>query len=541
MTKYLILSIALLCSGFSTLADPPAVLPELAPAQPEPVPAQPEPAIAPAKEPALIPTESAVEPLAADLAIPEPLDLITPTSALPTLMVDNFVVNKDAQLGSVLRALARIANVNIAFGDSVEMLGPFRFRLNNPTPWNEVLESILDVYHLSYEVRGTLITIMTIEDMELRYNLEKQKNNHIDLKLQQEAMTPLSLKVITIKYVKAESLVDPITKILQQSAREKGSEMRSSISFDKANNNIILNASESETEKITALVKLADRRARQVRIEATLVEVSSKFASELGARWAVHANKSIDGSSETREAATLTPMTQNPLGLYQLSEPTYHTAQGTVNAAEGAINFGVISEDFALGMNLKALAEDGKIKILSRPSLTTLDNQPAIIKSGSDIPFRTEDDDGNPVVEYKEAVLSLNVLPHVVDDAAIFMDVEIKKDEPDFSQSVDGNPLVIKKYVQTRLMVLDGQTAVIGGLTKTSQANRNGGIPYLRKIPIIGFLFSSKQKEKGDEELIIFLTPRIVPEEIGDTEKMIEEWMTQHYPEAKTLQDKEGK
>jgi len=197
--------------------------------------------------------------------------------------------------------------------------------------------------------------------------------------------------------------------------------------------------------------------------------------------------------------------------------------QGLVDSSAGTVDYGIIGRDFALGMNLKALEEDGKVKILSRPSLTTMDNQKAIIKSGSDVPFQTEDEDGRAVVEYKEAVLSLDVLPQIVDDIAIYLDVTITKDEPDFSQSVDGNPLVMRKFVQTRMMVLDGQTAVIGGLTKNYRSDRDGGIPFLRKIPLIGRLFSSKLKQDSDEELMIFLTSRIIPKSARDQSDAVDD------------------
>lgn len=450
-------------------------------------------------------------------------------NALPSFIVDEFTVNKDMTLGTVLRALARLADMNIAFGDSVESLGPFRFRLNNPTPWDEVLESILSVYHLTYDLHGKIITIMTIEDMDKRYSLEKKKNEQLSLKMQQESMSPLGLQVVKVNYVPAETLLEPLKKLLSRASQENESETRGSISLDKSNNNLIINASAAEMEKILNLLAIIDRKTRQIRIEATLVEVNSQLAYELGMKWSFHRNQSLRGPEETRGDAEISPMSMNNEGEFSLSDATYNSMQGIANITEGTIDYGIIGRNFALGLNLKALAEDGKVKILSRPSLSTMDNQSALIKSGSDVPFQTQDENGRPVVEYKEAVLSLDVLPHIVDDNAISLDVSITKDEPDFTQSVDGNPLVIKKLIKTRMLVLDGQTAVIAGLSKNSQSNRDGGIPYLRKIPLLGRLFSSKLKQNDGEELMIFLTPRIIPDAAIDNSEAVEEWMDRLY------------
>jgi type IV pilus assembly protein PilQ len=453
---------------------------------------------------------------------------------LPTLMIEEFTVNKDTRIGTVLRSLGRLAEVNIAFGQGVENLGPFRFNLNNPTPWNEVFESILNVYHLSYEVRGDIITVMTLSDVNQMFAIAKQKKDKLELELHQKSLDPLALEVVQIKYTKAELLAETLSSILRQSAAESAEKtVRGSVSADTANNSIIIHAPKSEMEQMVALIAVMDRQTRQVRIEATLVEVSSKFAFELGIKWSFHANDALRAPGETRSPVEVRPMQMDQSGAFTLSDATYSAMQGIVDSASGDVDYGIIGRDFALGMNLKALEQEGKVKILSRPSLTTMDNQKAMIKSGSDIPFRTEDENGRPVVEYKEAVLSLNVLPHIVDDEAIFMDVNITKDEPDFTQVVDGNPLVTKKEVQTRMMVLDGQTAVIGGLTKNSNQNAIGGIPLLKDIPFIGRLFQSKLKKSDDEELMIFLTPRIVPQSALDNSQIVTEWMDRNYHEKR--------
>lgn len=528
--KYMVVSLCLLCVGCVSVSGAPVRSAGRA------VAAQPAPVLVEESAPkAFVAPSDAVAPIISvapnasvgEVEQPAPLsDEVL--AALPTLILDEFSINKDSALGPVLRALARIADVNIVFGESVEAQGPFRFHLNNPTPWNEVLKSILDVHHLACEVHGQIITIMTLDDMQQRYSLEKHKNDQLELKLQREAQSPLELNVIQVKYVKASALVEPLNQLLQQSSGDTG-KARGSISADEVTNSIIVNASEADLRKMKDLVDIIDRKTQQVRIEASLVEVSSELAQELGVKWSLSSNSDLTSSYETRSDASVSPMSMDEDGVFTLSDATYHSMQGMIDTSSGAIDYGIISKNFAVGMNLSALEEDGKLKILSRPSLTTMDNRKAVIKSGSEVPYTTEDEDGRSVVEYKEAVLSLTVCPQIVDDIAIFLDITITKDEPDFSQAVDGNPMLLKKYVETRMMVLDGQTAVIGGLTKSSRYNKDFGVPVLRNIPVIGRLFSSKSKSDNEEELLIFLTPRIIPNTALDNSDLIKKWMKNHY------------
>ncbi|MDH3884206.1 MAG: type IV pilus secretin PilQ, partial [Desulfobacterales bacterium] len=165
--------------------------------------------------------------------------------------------------------------------------------------------------------------------------------------------------------------------------------------------------------------------------------------------------------------------------------------------------------DVLLTAQLSALQDKGKLNILSSPSITTLDNQTAYIESGQDIPFQTVED-GEVNVEYKKAVLSLRVTPHVIDDKTLKMYINVHKDEADFSQTVLGNPTIITKNAETNVIQLDGQTIVIGGLNKETTARADTGVPYLEDIPGLGYLFKRKSSADQLEDLLIFITPHIL-------------------------------
>ncbi|MDX2498876.1 MAG: type IV pilus secretin PilQ, partial [Deltaproteobacteria bacterium] len=165
--------------------------------------------------------------------------------------------------------------------------------------------------------------------------------------------------------------------------------------------------------------------------------------------------------------------------------------------------------EYLLRTQLSALQDQGKLHILSSPSITTLDNQTALIESGQDVPYQSVED-GEVKVEYKKAVLALRVIPHVIDGETLKMYIKVNKDEPDFSRTVLGNPTIITKNAETNVIQNDGQTIVIGGLSKETSSRNDTGTPWLEDIPGLGYLFKRESSSDQMEELLIFITPHIL-------------------------------
>ncbi|MFW5909058.1 MAG: type IV pilus secretin PilQ, partial [Desulfosalsimonas sp.] len=159
---------------------------------------------------------------------------------------------------------------------------------------------------------------------------------------------------------------------------------------------------------------------------------------------------------------------------------------------------------------LQALQEDGELNILSSPSITTMDNQAAYTEHGERVPFETTDDEGRPEVEFEDAVLRLEVVPHIIDGRHLRMQIKVKNDEVDFTQTVDGNPVIRAKETETNLVVEDGETIVISGLSKQTVTDLNRGIPVLKNVPGLGWLFKGSEKGEEMEEFMIFITPSIL-------------------------------
>jgi type IV pilus assembly protein PilQ len=182
--------------------------------------------------------------------------------------------------------------------------------------------------------------------------------------------------------------------------------------------------------------------------------------------------------------------------------------------AATATSFGFLYQNVGkalLSVQLTALQDQGKVNILSTPSITTLDNQMALIESGKDVPYQSVSD-GEVNIEYKKAVLSLKVTPHVIDNQTLKLAVVVKKDEVDFSLSsrVLGNPTIITKNAETNVIQADGQTLVIGGLNKDTTTEGQSGTPSLMDVPGLGWLFKSDSKSSAKEALLIFITPTIL-------------------------------
>jgi len=200
-----------------------------------------------------------------------------------------------------------------------------------------------------------------------------------------------------------------------------------------------------------------------------------------------------------------------------------------VTAGGAGFTLGILTEKIGrslLNFQLSALQAEGKLNILSSPSLTTLDNQMAFTENGEKIPYVATDKDGNREVKFEEAVLRLEIKPHVIDGKNLRMDIVVKKDEVDTSRNVDGNPFIIKKQTETSLIVEDGETIVISGLTRQRRLGSEDGIPGLKDIPLLGYLFKGTNKEnlmfKGTnkenlmEDVLIFITPYILKKRSPD-------------------------
>ncbi len=432
---------------------------------------------------------------------------------LPTQKISVRFVNDD--LVSVLRALGRMANQNILINPGVS--GTVNAHIEN-TPWDVVFTGLIDSYGLVLRQDGDLLRVLTVEDVKKeveREALEKQKTQ----------VAPLVTRVFPIEYANPNEIAESVKPMLSKD--DEGKE-RGSITVDRHSRSLIVTDTDETLQAMSELIGKLDRPTPQILIEAHIVETSQDTARELGIQWggfwreSLAANRGIaltpggisgvtdpDTGITTYQAGS---WGQNRTGIGSQGFAVDLPAQQLGNFEPASFGFMLFNNaGDILEMQLSALQKEGKVNILSEPSIVTLDNNEAVIESGRDIPFQTIED--NTVkIEYKEASLKLTVTPHVISDSLIKLDLHAKKDEVDFTQSVGGNPTIIKKQAHTQLLVEDGATVVIAGLSKERTSKGQTGVPGLKDLPILGRLFKNDSNSSDFEEVLIFITPRVLTE-----------------------------
>jgi type IV pilus assembly protein PilQ len=438
--------------------------------------------------------EEPFEIVSQDPAVKQELDVPKP---LPNRKLSLKMNNIDVAV--LLRALARAADQNIVLNEKVT--GNININIHE-APWDEVFLSILQTHGLNYAWKGDIIRIMTADDMDAEL-LSRARKRELDL------IQPPLTRIVAVKFSEAEKLKANLEQFITVDRNDKPA---GSILVDEHTNSLIIQAIKTDMDRILAVIKKLDRPTPQVLIEAYIVEANKDVARELGIQW----GGAYRGKSGDKDI--IVGGNQFDTGLGDIGQTVDVTSGSVVDLpamALGSFNpatLGLIYTrvgEFLLSVQLSALQDQGKLHILSSPSITTQDNQSAFIESGEDIPYQTVED-GEVNVTYREAVLRLEVTPSVIDGDTLKLDVKVKKEEADFTRTVLGNPTIITKKAETNVIQNDGQTIVIGGLSQETERRLKSGTPFLEDIPGLGYLFKRKSSADELEELLIFITPHIL-------------------------------
>lgn len=396
---------------------------------------------------------------------------------------------QEANIKNLLRIIADVSDLNIITSEKVK--GKVTMKLKD-VPWDLALDIILRNNQLGMVRTGNIIRVATQEELAREKEIAAT-----GIKTEVEA-EPLFLKVFRINYESADNLKANLETIKSS---------RGSIDINTRTNTLIVQDIRNRLVEMERLIEILDKRTVQVLIEARIVEVTHNYARELGIRW---------GGRFNAQPNIGFPAT---IGLSGVSGGNTGTsaAGGIVNlatsgGAAGALGLklGSINGTALLDMQLSALETQGKGRILSMPKITTMDNVEAIIESGREIPYQTTSSDGTKT-EFKKATLSLRVTPHVSPDEYIRLEIEAKKDEADFANQLPNSPPpILTKHAKTEVIIKNGDTTVIGGLFKENKAQNQASVPFFSKIPLIGWLFKNKLNTSDGEELLIFITPKIL-------------------------------
>ncbi|HYJ07538.1 MAG TPA: type IV pilus secretin PilQ, partial [Polyangiaceae bacterium] len=385
---------------------------------------------------------------------------------------------KDADIHNVLRLLADVGQVNIVTADNVQ--GSVSIRMRN-VPWDQALDIVLQSKGLGMVRQANMIRVAPMVD------LEKEREMQIARRLQEVKLAPIETRLIPVSYAQADQL--------QERARPLLSE-RGSIAVDERTNVMIVRDIAGNLNQIEELTRSLDTQTPQVLVEARIVEATSRYIRDVGIQWGGDATFSAatgnptglafpnavgvaggasDGDTPTAGLSPFAQSVANPNFAVNLP-----AAVGTGSGGALGLTFGSIDNTINLAVRLSAAESSGMLRILSSPRILTLDNREARISQGTLIPFSQVSAQGVQTT-FQEAKLQLLVKPHVTADGSVAMHVKINRDEPDFNQtSARGDPTILKREAETELLVLDGHTAVIGGIF-TRNTGRN-----LDQVPFFG-------------------------------------------------------
>ena len=398
-----------------------------------------------------------------------------------------------ADLRTVLRGIAEFSGRNIVLGQNAR--GTVRIQLKN-VAWQDALKAVLRANGLDYVEDGAVIRV----DEASKLNAEKVERETANARTLE--LVPLETRIIKLNYANAAELTGPLSGALSK---------RGSAQVEKRTNSLILTDLPANLDAVSQMAAQLDSQTPQIEITAKLVDVDATAIQSMGIVWNHGVVKSqffVDGQGK-------------PIALNPTISTTGHEVLGSgvntgIPSPAGRLTVGLFEHFGDLEGQLQALASQNKANIISNPRITTVDNREAKILVGQKIPLIVQDVAGNPVSQLQTIGIQLKVTPHLTSEKKIIMDLHPEVSDLASGATVQGGLIINTSEADTRVMVDDGQTAVIGGLIRTNETTVHLGVPILKDIPLIGLLFGSKSTSKQNRELIIFVTPKLMSEASAD-------------------------
>jgi len=427
-----------------------------------------------------------------------------PAKSGPQYTGEPISVNlKDVDLQDFFRLVHEISGLNVVLDPNVK--GTLTIVLDD-VPWDQALDIVLKNNGLSRQLEGNVLRIATVD------TLRREADAH---RAQREAEA-LAVDKITftrfLSYAHAKDLVPTIKKFISQ---------RGDVIADERTNSVIVTDVPSVMPAIDKLLTQLDFKTEQVEIEARVVSATRSFARDIGTQLGFgfgNAGTGIGGAS----AVGSTPnSTFGIVPFYPISGTSQPSAGSAVQiplfsnlGATGptsGINLTTASAHVRIDAVLTMAESRGLVKILSRPRVVTQNNIQALVRQGIRVPIVTQAQlGGPPTVTYVDAFLRLTVIPQITSEGTIFLNVDVENTTPDFGESVQGNPTLITQQATTQVLVTDGGTVVIGGVIQTNNSVNINQVPLLGSIPWLGNLFKHTTVSTSNQELIFFITPRII-------------------------------
>jgi type IV pilus assembly protein PilQ len=436
---------------------------------------------------------------------------------------------QDIEVRAVLQLLADFTGLNLVASDTVA--GNITLRLKN-VPWDQALDIILKAKGLSMRQTGNVILVAPTEELVAQEQRELQADQAI------EELAPLRSEFIQVNYARAEKLAE----LLKSSDNQLLTPDRGNVTVDKRTNTLLVQDTAAKLSDVRRLVERLDIPTRQVMIESRVVIANNDFARDLGVRFGVTrtnlanppASKTFGsvggglpgnisdptdfpnypGEEITRDYTGSLIRLDNP--VLDLEDTLPLLVNLPVVDPSGAFNIflGKIGT-YLLQLELSAMQREGRGEIISAPRVVTADNQEATIKVGQEVPYTTVSQNGTNV-EFKEAALVLRVTPQITPDDRVIMELNVEKNNADFTRAVMGQPPIDTRSVDTNVLVDNGETVVLGGVFERTKAFQREQVPWLGDLPVLGNLFKRTSKNDANTELLIFVTPKILKGDLAE-------------------------
>jgi len=406
---------------------------------------------------------------------------------------------QDIEVRSVLQLLADFTDLNIVVSDSVT--GNITLRLNN-VPWDQALDIILTTRGLDKRVTGNVMYVAPSQEIAARERLI------LETERDRRELEPLRTEFITINFNQATNIRDLIqTRRDDREERVSFLSDRGSVAVDPRTNTLIVRDTQEQIEAIRRLVATLDVPTRQVLIETRVVIADDNLRRDLGVRFGVSG-----GTSQGRSNLGLSGSLQGSSGITtgggipSLGD-RLNVALPVVDGS--SVGFSLLRPNILLDLELSALQTEGRGEVISSPRVITANGQTARIEQGEEIPFLSIDQ-GTSNVEFRDALLLTEVTPQITPNGNVIMDIKVTKNEVNFQRTVQGNPTISKREVETQVVVANGETVVLGGVYEISSLTQLDSVPFFGDIPFLKHFFRNTVNANTKAELLIFVTPRVL-------------------------------
>jgi type IV pilus assembly protein PilQ len=435
---------------------------------------------------------------------------------------------QDIEVRAVLQLLADSSGQNIVVSDSVQ--GSVTLRLQN-VPWDEALDIVLRTKGLDKRQNGNVIIVAPAEELAAREKAELSARKDI------QALEPLRSEFLQINYAKASD----IAKLIKPTTASGGAgtvnsvlSARGSVTVDDRTNTLLLQDTADRLADVRRMVATLDIAVKQVQIETRIVIVTNDFSRDLGVRFGVTATRAngTNGLYETTGTAAgvdtgissaISNLATNGT-VYPVAIPTGAAAVNRYNVnlpvanPAGSIAFGILGKDFLVDLELSAAENENRGTVISSPRVITANQKEATIEQGVEIPYQESASSGATTIAFKKAVLSLKAKPLITPDNRIILDLTVSDDTVGQVVVASGGvnvPSINTRTVETQVVLGDGQTVVLGGILETNQTRQATKVPWLGDVPVLGNLFKTTTDTNNKDELLIFVTPKILREGVS--------------------------